>query len=291
MKHGTYIVSIVKGTNRLVSTTNSDFSVLKEGSFVKFKNENNFYKVLTKKPIYYIKDFFVKAPKAIEIKSNVGIDLLKGDEIFISYKEWEVLTLFEIKNGGRNYKKGETIYLDGGVLAVNPSHNITNPACFEVTNIDKNGSITQLSSKDKGIYIQTPDETCKTFSHDNGEGAVLDVKYKIIDNRQTLERTIQHVDQDHLSAILHLDYPLPTGLIQGKLSMEKWEIALDTNYPFETKIESECHICNDFTGHLGLPVMSRNSFNQESVYNHSISLIDQKIKELEDRILKLEKNS
>lgn len=289
MKFGTYTASIVKGTNRLVSTTSSDFGVIKPGSYVKFNNENTFYQVIKSNNIYFIKDFVTLTDKSIEIKGDLGIDLLKGDELILSYKEYEVFTLFGINNPGKGYKKGEIVYLDGGALSVNLTDNVTNPASFEIISVNENGGITQLAAKNNGIYIELPAKVCRVFSHGDGDGAILEVEYQPINNRKTIDRTVVFVDQDHVSAYVHLDYPLPQGIKQGKLSLEKYEILLNINYPHDTKIEAACEICNSFTPTYGYPLMVRNTFNTELLYNQTVTLLDANIKSLQDQINDLKK--
>lgn len=287
-KSSNYPGSILSNSARLVGLSSSDWGSCRIGNQVKIGSDNISYTVAKVNKIYYIKDFSVLNPKTIEIKANIGIDLMPEDVLTLSYKEFEVLTIFGITNPGRDYKEGQIIYLSGGDLSVSLEHNLTNPASFQVTKVDENGGILEVGLHNNGVYVNVPPKNNEIFSNDEGSGAILDVEFKPIDNRKILDRTITHLDNKTTSCNLYLNYDIPSKLKTGKLSVEKYEILLSSNYVGDTQINVPCQICRDFTPNLGIPLMAKNSFSFEMIYNHGVTLVDNNLKALNDRITELE---
>ena len=79
-------------------------------------------------------------------------------------------------------------------------------------------------------------------------------------------------------------YSLPTGIKEGKLSIEKWEMILVSNYQGENKIAQPFQVIRDFTPNYRIPLITKNSFNQELIINHALTILDKKIAELENKL-------
>ena len=68
--------SIKKDTNKLISTTFSDWSAIRDGAFIKFENDSNFYTASRTEQRTYIKDFDVVSAhviKAMRIAARISV--------------------------------------------------------------------------------------------------------------------------------------------------------------------------------------------------------------------------
>ncbi len=281
-----YSVAILSDTNRVVATSDVDWSGLRVGSFFRLVNTNQCFEITKTNKLFLIKDFQTESPKKILIKGDIGISLLVGDSILISYKEFELLTVFEITNGGERYIEGDIIYLDGGTPSLNSETGFYQRASLVVNTVGDKGTITGFGLNDNGKYLNPPPSTCPV-SGGQGRGAVFQVQFQIIENRSVLERRIEFIRPDTASAELFLDYPLPAGVSQGKLSVNKWEAYLNQPIAGESRINEKFEISRDFTPVYGFPLMSKGSFTPEIIYNRFVKSVEKKIKELEDRITQL----
>jgi hypothetical protein len=287
MKHLGHTISILKDTNRAVCSSDSDWSVVRPGSFIRFAKDDTFFVIAKTNKIFYIKDFKVENipdGRKITIADDIGINLCRGDTLNITYKEWTLLTLMDIKNPGKGYKVNDKVFPKGGILANDSVSNIKSPTTFRVTGVDENGGIKNVALESEGLYLEAPVGECEGGS---GSGAELDVEYKPVDNRKMMERTVMSVSPGHIESSLVLNYPLPVGVKIGKLSVQKWEIILTSTYLFDSKVGETYAVTRDFTPNLNLPLMSANSLGMSTTYNQSAQRIDSEIASLKDQIKEL----
>lgn len=278
--------SIIKNTNRLISSTSSNLRSCRVGSFLKFKSDSNHYIISKIDPLFYITEFEKVDGKKIKINSDTSININILDTVIISYKEWEIQTINSIISQGRGYKIGDVLCLDGGKPIIGVQDNLKNIAKIHVDNTDENGSILKISILEKGKYYEYPEESIVVGG--KGEGAKFDIRYKICDNRTMIERDVQNVEFDGKNTIITLNYDIPNEIKLGKISVDKWEIFLSTPYVEETKINETYETTRDFSPHLNIPLMLKGSLSMETIFNSSILMMEKKIKELENRISKLE---
>ncbi len=296
MKYLTYSVVATSGSPKLIGTTQSDFcTTARPGSIVHFIGNNTTFHVNRTDKIFFVRDFQV-FDKYISIKENIGFNILKGDNLTLSYKEFELWTLMDIKNSGKNYKVGNIIYVEGGILAGSTDHNKTEPIEFEVIEIEDGGKVKSLGLKNSGLYLESPPKICKTHCNTNIDGGLeLELEYLTRGERKIIEREVINVVADHKEAKIYLNYNVPKGVKEGKLSLTKWQIILDQNYTGETTQNAEISICRDFSKHLKMPLVNSNHFSMETSINKSLHAIDKhaenmerEIQELKARIEKLE---
>lgn len=281
------IASIKKDSNKLISATFADWSAVREGTFLKFQNDLHFYTVHRVDRRIYIKDFEVISPNTIKVNEDVGLDISEQDTLNISFKEYELNTIHRIVNGGWGFKIGDNVIFNGGVPSLNTRDNILENAVLDVVRIGSRGEIIEIKIANRGKYIEPPPTTINLNTND-GSGALIEASYKLANNRTFTERDVDRIEYKSGETIIYLVYPLLGGIKNGKLSAEKWEITLSSNYNGENKINEEFQIIRDFTPNYKMPLLAQNSQNQELMINRSVTILDNKIKELEDRIKKLE---
>lgn len=282
------IGSIKQNSNKLISTTYSDWSAVREGSFIKFEDDVHFYIVSHVEKKTYLKDFIVNDPSVIQVNENCGANINPEDSLYISYKEYEISTVNKIINAGINYKVGDRLNLAGGKASTNIRDNTLNTGIITVNRIGENGEILEISIADHGKYIESP-PSITSLQGGGGQNATIEISYRLSDHRTFIERDVESVEFKSAETIIHLVYGLPNGIKEGKLSIEKWEITLTSNYTGITRINQPFQVLRDFTPNYKMPLIAQNAVNQELIYNHTIAILDRKIAELEKRIKELEK--
>ncbi len=281
------IGSIKKNSNRLVSATFSDWSAVREGTFIKFNDDPHFNIVSHTEKKIFLKDFVLVKPTVLQINQDCGVNINEGDSLNISYKEYEVNTIYKILIAGQGYKVGDDLTLGGGVASLNITDHTLNSAVINVDKVGTNGEIFAFSLINKGKYLESP-PTITDLKGGFGGGASIEVGYKLTDHRSFIERDVSKIEFQGSSTLVHLVYGLPTGIKEGKLSIEKWEIVFNSNYTGENKVTQPFQVTRDFTPNLRIPLIAKNSQNQELMTNHGFAMLDKKIAELEERIKKLE---
>lgn len=288
MKSFGFTVSINKGSNRAVSSSEVDWAQLRESSSIKFGDDSGFYTVSKAEPLFYIKDFTVIDPFTLSIQDDTGINLSKRDTFTITFKENEVSAVLKIINPGKGYKTGDTLYLSGGTPTINIIDNLPLKTRFIVSETAPDGSISQIRVETAGKYIVAPEAIC-VLEGGSGAGCQLELVFKVSDNRTSFERTAASVENGPSSTI-KLSYPVLTGITAGKLSVQKWQAYLTASYTGENKLDVSYHVLRDFTENYNLPLVLQGNPHPETVANEVIRKLDKVIFELEKRLAKLEKH-
>lgn len=291
-----YHASIVNGTNRIVGESHNDWNTVREGSYVKFQQDPTYFTVSNKKEFFFISSFEGDgvSPNLV-LDTDCGIDILKGDSVTITYKESEALNFSSMEMPGESYLEGDILEVAGGDHSVGILDNMRQPAIFRVDSVDDNGGIKSISIQERGKYLSPPSELI-TLIRGNGHGAKARISWTESPQRQSVEKEIEkvHTDDNGVST-LTLNYPLPNGVKKGKVSVKKWELHISTPYNCGSKLGAVCNITRDFSPHFQLPLMSDNQhpwlLNQEVAHNSAISKMDVILKEMMDRIEKLEKSN
>ncbi len=282
------LLSIDSGTNKAVSSCGADWKPVRVGSFIQIDADSVFYQITKISPVFYIKEFYPSDTFALSLKGDTGINISRGDIVTITYKEYELGALIKIKNPGKNYKIDEIVRIAGGNPSVRKSDNLAENTKFVVNEIDEFGGIVQLGLVEKGRYTIKPERDSGLLSDLSGDGAEIEVEYEQIGNRIKLEKTVRLVKNEKDKTLVIIDSPIPVGIENGDLSIEKWQMSLSGSYGGESKRNCKYQIFSDFTPCLGMPMLLKNSQNQDILINKSLSLIDAKFAELEQRVKILE---
>ncbi len=288
MKNLHSTISVIKDTNRIVSASDVDFSVVREGSYFKVSNDVVFYQVSKANKFFFIQDFKVISRNQIQISKNVGIDLLRGDTLDLSYKEYSCDTLIDIKNGGAGFKVNDEVSPNNGSLSIDIMNGFGEPTTFNIEEVDDKGTITKVSLKKEGKYIVPPGSVVEMHGGE-GRGAVFEIAFALLSNRALIEREVSTITFEDKITNVFFDYALPLNISEGKLSVEKWELRLASPYLGETKLGESYDVVRDFTPSLKLPLLVKNSFSRELIINQAFNILDSRIAQLEARIKELEK--
>lgn len=283
MKHFGFTVSILNNSNRIVSSSEVDWSHLREASSIKFGDDSSYYTVAKISPFFYIQDFTIIDSNTLKINNDIGINLLQHDKIDLSYKEFEIRAIKNLIDSGKNYKTGDILYFKNDKVSISTIDNQPNMSTFIVSEVNSEGTITKLVYQERGKYLVCPDSIIE-LSGGLGQGAKIEVDFKVTDNRSILEREISKIETNPDFTLIKLNYPVPNGVIEGKLSSNKWEATLSTIYTHGDKLNSTYHVLRDFTPNIGLPLLVKGNPNFEHVYNEAVKKIDKELAEIKVKL-------
>ena len=272
-----YTASILKGSNRLIASSQANWAGLPKNCYIIFDDEEDFYKVVSKESVFLIKDFEKVSENQILIDENVGVKLSLNDRIKLTFKEYE-LSNIDIKKAGSGFKAGDILSVKGGVCKKDLVNDLTIPADIKVSKVNKNGAIKNIKINTKGSYLDRPDSTLIIDS------AEIDLVFSPSDKRVIEDRSISNILYSDDKTILELNHALPPNLINGKLSVEKWELILNSNYSKETKVNGTYRVLTEFTPNLNLPLLRTDLSKNEAILNQALMIIDKEIKELKDKL-------
>lgn len=283
-----YIISVKNGESKALACSQVDFGLLREGACIKFGADKVFYKIANKNQVFYIKDFIKASPNCLRITEDTQENICVGDDLTVSYKEYEAFTVLSIVEPGQGYRVGETVTLKGGIVSQDLESGVKEAASYIVLEVNENGGVTKIGPNKRGKYTVTPDVKCYTTGF-YGKNCVLEMEYGLINNRKLVEKQVNIIVKENGHTFIYLNGSIPDGINTGKLSIEKWEIALTEKYQGDTKIDVKFETFQDFTPHYNVPLLAANSFSSHVVFNQAVALFDLKISELEARINELEK--
>lgn len=279
-----FTASIRENSNRVVSSSKCNWSGAKTGCYFRFKNDGVIYNVKKASSFSVFYPFELISNKTIKINTDIGINLSIGDELLIVYKEYELVTVFEILNKGKGYRVGDRLKLDSELPVIDISTGITEYSVLEVLETDSDGGILKINISTKGKYLKSPENelNCVGGSGKNGRFSVV---FKEINTSQIIEREIEHIDYN-VPCIIYLNSILPQGVTFGKISVNKWELFLSSTVD-KNILNGQYEIIQDYTSHLSLPLLLPNSLSKEPLLNKSLTIIDEEIRLLKAEIEKL----
>ena len=203
------------------------------------------------------------------------------------YSEFELLTVVTVRDGGKGYKENDIVHLSGGEATIQTYDNTRNTAALIVKKVDDTGKILELNLNSRGKYYSIPPRYCNLFDG-SGDGAQVDVEFRELNERSKRTARIKNIDYHKEYSRIFIDCPLPENVNAGFLTCEKFEMFLTQNYLGETKKAAEYMVLHDFSPYLNLPLMSRNTFSPDIVFNRAALILENEIKETDEKILMLE---
>lgn len=283
--------SVLKDTNRIVCESEFDPLCLRPGARIKFDADSEVYNVARCESFFYITPFEVENSEFLWVKADSSIDLVEGDNIEISYKEYEVESDFKVLNSGRGYSVNDILTIKDGTPCVDLQSQISQYSELKVLAVDESGGVTSIELLSGGKYTKVPDgQVSFGYRPPGGKGSDLEfiLTYKLINNRSIIDREIHEIRKEGERYKLLLNNPLPHYIVEGKLSVRKSQIFLSSPYGSESKINSTYSLMTNFTENYRLLFLAENSLSTASIYNEMIIFLDKKLKATEERLSKLE---
>jgi hypothetical protein len=279
-KYG-YTASVAKGSNKVVACTKANWNAVQDNSFIIIGNDSRFYNVIDKKKFIYQKDVTVLNEAQLKVDDIVSDVINVDDDVSFLYTEYSVSAI-EIVNGGSGYSSGDILTLKGGVLKFNSIDEINSPASIKVVEVNDTGGLSSIELTSGGLYSALTEG-----EYDLESGAGAGGKIKITPSTSDItsieERTVTSIDINPDSTIISLNSNLPQRLTNGVVKVEKWELTLDKKYQDASKNSVDYDIVKDFTPHNNIPLIRSDLNSSHVLYNEAVAIIDQKIKDLEDK--------
>jgi len=279
--------SILKNTNRAVSSSEESWGSLRENTMVKFGNDSEFYKIGSSKQFMFIKNFKSINQNQILIEDDIGIALNVLDTVQVSFKEYELLTVIKEENRGSKYKVGDLLTIAGGIPSKDTQTNIDYSTKLVVSEVGADGEILQIRLEHPGKYICAPEQKCNLIGG-HGSGATVLADFVVSDHRYITERTVTRIDKNEKGTIITLDSKIDSAVTDGKISVTKWELFITSNYAGESKYNEQIQFIRDFSPNLGIPFLLKDNQSPEAIYNLAILKIDSEFTKLQNRIKELE---
>lgn len=277
--------SIIHNTNKLISSSESSWGSVRENSLVRFLEDDSYYTVGSVSKYLYVKEFQTLTDKVIKIISEPNINFGEGETIKISYKEYEIITL-DFLESSEGLKVGDLVYYDEYAVK-DIQTGITEMAEFWVVSTDEKGAVKQLRLKSPGRFIKDlPSQIHLKSSSAFKSPLTVKPMTKVVDSRYPIEKTIMGIENNQSNFLIKLDSSLPVGVSNGKISVEKWQALLTSNYVGPSKILKDIEFIRDFSPYLKIPLIAKNNPNPEIVYNAAILKVDKELKRLADEIAK-----
>jgi hypothetical protein len=276
---GSYI-AVLNNTNRVIGSSDSDWSGIRNGDLIQIGSNPNFYTILSVNDCLFHSDFEVLSSNTIKLKNNSKINILELDNIVLNYNEYELFTIFKLINRGCGYQVGDIVTVRGGFPKIDHSIDKRDQTLLKITDVNDKGEVQFLTIENEGHYISPPDKIGYTDGG-HGDGLAIELDYSKIEKIYSIEREVSKIYED---GRIVLSVPLIAGLKEGFIDIKKWELNLNIPYIGENLYHSRYDIIRDFTPHLRLPLSTNNLTALQLSYNKAISILDSKIKELDDKL-------
>jgi hypothetical protein len=283
MKNLGYKVSVNKGTNKVYGTTEADWSPIRQGSLIKIGRDNVYYEVAASEKSMFIQPYSVHKG-IVHVNVDTGAKIFRGDILTFSFKERHISKIARIKNAGSGYKEGDSLCLKGGCPSLNVQDGTVKKAILIVSKVNEAGEILGIRVEYSGKYISTPSDVCQ-LEGGIGKNGVVEVIYELNQERATVEREVVSAKVG-VPTRLVLNQPLPEGVREGKVSSSKWVVSIIGDYVGDNQHAVDYEVARDFTPHLKLPRYVVGSSNPEVFYNKAMTILDNRIKEIEKRMEK-----
>ena len=283
-KQITYNGTVIKGSNKLIASNEADLSFLRHNSFVTIKGQDHLYKIIGKDKTLYIKEAEVKTDDSATLSGEDRFNFCVNDAVTFTHKQYQI-TEVEVQDGGKNFNVDDLVSIDSGLCSINSYDGTESIPVIKVKKVNKSGSILEVEMlKNSGGVFNIAPDLLTNASSVSGSEAKLALKVEKLEKRLMEDRVIKNVDHQMNHTVLTFNHPLPQRFKLGKISVNKWELVL--NIPYNGETESNCvyTITSDFTPHYSMPLMHAISDLNPSAYNESLSILDAKIKELENKI-------
>lgn len=281
----TFFAGVSRDTNRIVSSSKTSWANIASNNFFRIKGEANFYEIAKLNEFCYLKEAEIIGEDILQINEDVGPNLLVGDEILIRYSIYEFITVFKVTSPGAGYRVGDNVKLDLLEPTQSSYSGDQNYTSFQVFEVDGAGGIVKFSILKKGSYHSQPKEECPLIGG-RGNGAKFICLFQPKISSDIIDREILHIDRNIPSKI-KVQGNLPKNIKNVNITSQKWEMFLTSSFNQDI-YDAQYEIIKDFTTNYSFPLLLQGSFSKELVFNRTITLIDLKIKQLDDRIKKLE---
>ena len=99
-----------------------------------------------------------------------------------------------------------------------------------------------------------------------------------------IKLSISNLLYSEKGTVIVLNHPLPPNTKHGKISVDKWELILDTNYSKGNKANASYRVLTDFTPNLNLPLLRDDISKNEAILNKALMTMDKEIQDIKNKL-------
>ena len=281
------LILIDNGSSVAYSLGDVSWASIKPGSLLQVENQQEFYSIVDVQSESLELNFEKSENNKILVKKNIH-SINETDTIFIEIKEYQFFTITGIPSGGKDYKEEDILEIQGGHPFIDSSSNKAALASFKVISVDQDGAILKLRPLDKGRYISNQFDSLIKLNGGSGCGAEISAEFELTGKSISFEKNIINLEKSPSFTFMTFSTPLPDYITTGSFKFSKWKMILGNPFLGRSSKSASYSIIRDFTPHYGIPLLALDSTSPESIYNNAMIKLDKKIRELDERIAKLE---
>ena len=283
MKPITFLGSINNESDILIAESKKDYLTVRDDFSLRI--DNKFYdikKIEEEERQFKFRivrrhdeDAFLRIPDLPKKK------IYKKDFLEIILTEYDAKRIPRIVDKGKGYKKGEKLSFEGFEGAFTLS----------IKEINKEGGIVSANIETNKSFF-SPGYKEVTPSGGSGKGHRLIVEMKDNGKRTVTGKYVRESFYDQGANYINFEYNLPDFVEKGEIKIYRTEIKLGKKYEGDD-LESVICIAQkvDYTEKFGIPIAERGTINAYKLYNQGAQIIEDKMVELESRIIELESRS
>ena len=280
MKPITFLGSINNESNVLIAESKKDFLTVRDDFTLRIDNE--FYDIENIKEEErqfkfsivrkHDEEAYLMIPNLSEKK------IYKKDFLEIILTEYDAERVPRIVDKGKDYKKGEKLLFEGfeGVFTLS------------INEVNEEWSIVSVDIETNKSFLSPG---YKEVIPSGGSGKVHRLIVEMKDNgkRMVTGKYVRESLFDKRANYINFEYNLPDFIEKGEIKIYRTEIKLGKKYEGDN-LESVICIAQkaDYTEKFGIPIAERGTINAYKLYNQGAQIIEDKMIELEGRIIELE---
>jgi|TARA_R110000824_G_scaffold98252_1_gene234461 hypothetical protein len=285
MKSQSFLGSVNHGSKELYTSTNQEI-VASNGDFIKIGSNEVFYQVEDYKPLNLKKKYECHG-KYITIKGDYTFKISRGDNAQLYFTEYEAVNVNKILGGPEKYTFGETFYAQGGTPSSSRENLTGKYTELKVAAVNKDGTIQTLEIADGGKYLSPPENPI-TARDTEGKPLQVELEFDYSSDSSVFERDFTVVEYKDGKTHLHLSYPFPKEIKEGELILSKQVVYLNKEYGASPQIHATCQTTGDFSPINKIPLVPPNAVAPHAIYNKAVEIVDNRLAEIERRLIKLE---
>jgi hypothetical protein len=179
---------ILATSTKVKGSTEAEWHNIREGSLIQFGEQTSFYTIVAAEPFFYIKAFKRKEDYSIEVK-DASNNLMAGDEISLSFKEYEVLEVKDVTPDG--FKSLEGLFVSPA--SIDEEGNVTNPGKTRLKPQPEEGKVTYVEIEDRSIEKYTV-----AFVNDDIVTLNRDLPKQIDEGKISCKKTILNLERSYV---------------------------------------------------------------------------------------------
>jgi len=285
MKSQSFEGSINRGSNELYTSTRKQI-LASNGDFVKIGNNEVYYQVEETKQIT-LKKKFQSHGDYLTIKGNYEFKIFPGDNAKLYYHDYEAVLINKITKSAKGNSFGDRFFFQGGYPSSSRENLTGKYTEIKVTAVNKDGSVKEVNIVEPGKYI-TPPENPIIAKNQDGKTIEVEAEFDYSSESSVFERDFTSVEFKDGKTHLRLYYPFPEEIDNAELILSKSILYLNKEYGAAPVHGLLCQTTSDFSPINKIPLVPPNAIAPHAIYNKAVEVVDNRLADIEKRLVRLE---